>query len=78
MVGGSNVAIHAASPSFLTGLGDSELSEFSEFSEFSELSENSEIFLSSWLIACCGGFWALSAWARWGGRVVIMVSGFAG
>ena len=64
MVGGSNVAIHAASPSFLTGLGDSELSESSELSEFSE---NSEIFLSGWLIACCGGFWASSAWVRWGG-----------
>lgn len=50
MVGGSNVAIHAASPSFLTGLGasepseSSELSEFSELSELSEFSESSEIF----------------------------------
>ncbi len=37
MVGGSNVAIHAASPSFLTGLGGSELSEFSESSENSKI-----------------------------------------
>jgi hypothetical protein len=44
MVGGSNVAIHAASPSFLTGLGVSEPSEFFEFSEFSENSESSKIF----------------------------------
>lgn len=44
MVGGSNVAIHTASPSFLTGIGDSEPSELSELSEFSEFSENSEIF----------------------------------
>ena len=44
MVGGSNVAIHAASPSLLTGLGGSEFSEFSELSEPSEFSESSEIF----------------------------------
>ena len=57
MVGGSNVAIHAASPSFLTGLGDSELSEFSEsseFSEFSELSEFSEFSESSEIFYLAG------------------------
>lgn len=58
MVGGSNVAIHTASSSFLASLEGSGLSEFSEISE---------IFYLFGLQFVAVFLWALSGGVRWGG-----------